>query len=170
MWAVYIINGKPFRTITTCIFLVETWLSPQQNQDTTILKDFCQYPLDSTHGSSHRGMLMYIKQKMNQTLTHMQDTKFLLDVDFSYCWFNLVEAWYSLEQYIGLKEDWHYPCLSSNQCTVPENIKLLQDKISGIVSMWHTISEYQITTNGPLQTSNYIIETVETWIGHCSMQ
>ena len=28
----------------------------------------------------------------------------------------LVEAWYSLEQYIGLKE-----------CTVPENIKLLQD-------------------------------------------
>ena len=29
----------------------------------------------------------------------------ILDVDFSYCWFNLVEAWYSLEQYIGLKED-----------------------------------------------------------------
>ena len=28
-----------------------------------------------------------------------------LDVDFSYCWLNLVEAWYSLEQYIGLKED-----------------------------------------------------------------
>ena len=27
------------------------------------------------------------------------------DVDFSYCWLNLVEAWYSLEQYIGLKED-----------------------------------------------------------------
>ena len=26
-----------------------------------------------------------------------------LDVDFSYCWINLVEAWYSLEQYIGLK-------------------------------------------------------------------
>ena len=25
------------------IFLAETWLSPQQNQDTTILKDFCQY-------------------------------------------------------------------------------------------------------------------------------
>ena len=24
-------------------FLAETWLSPQQNQDTTILKDFCQY-------------------------------------------------------------------------------------------------------------------------------
>ena len=29
----------------------------------------------------------------------------MLDVDFSYCWLNLVEAWYSLEQYIGLKED-----------------------------------------------------------------
>ena len=29
----------------------------------------------------------------------------LLGVDFSYCWLNLVEAWYSLEQYIGLKED-----------------------------------------------------------------
>ena len=29
----------------------------------------------------------------------------LLSVDFSYCWVNLVEAWYSLEQYIGLKED-----------------------------------------------------------------
>ena len=28
-----------------------------------------------------------------------------LSVDFSYCWINLVEAWYSLEQYIGLKED-----------------------------------------------------------------
>ena len=28
-----------------------------------------------------------------------------LRVDFSYCWFNLVEVWYSLEQYIGLKED-----------------------------------------------------------------
>ena len=28
-----------------------------------------------------------------------------LDVDFSYCWLNLVEVWYSLEQYIGLKED-----------------------------------------------------------------
>ena len=26
----------------------------------------------------------------------------LLSVDFSYCWINLVEAWYSLEQYIGL--------------------------------------------------------------------
>ena len=24
-----------------------------------------------------------------------------LSVDFSYCWINLVEAWYSLEQYIG---------------------------------------------------------------------
>ena len=31
---------------------------------------------------------------------------------------NLVEVWYSLEQYIGLKED---------QCTVPENTILLQD-------------------------------------------
>ena len=30
---------------------------------------------------------------------------FTLSVDFSYCWINLVEAWYSLEQYIGLKED-----------------------------------------------------------------
>ena len=29
----------------------------------------------------------------------------LLSVDFSYCWINLVEAWCSLEQYIGLKED-----------------------------------------------------------------
>ena len=29
----------------------------------------------------------------------------LLSVDFSCCWINLVEAWYSLEQYIGLKED-----------------------------------------------------------------
>ena len=29
----------------------------------------------------------------------------ILSVDFSYCWFNLVEVWYSLEQYIGLKED-----------------------------------------------------------------
>ena len=28
-----------------------------------------------------------------------------LSVDFSYCWINLVEVWYSLEQYIGLKED-----------------------------------------------------------------
>ena len=28
-----------------------------------------------------------------------------LSVDFSYCWFNLVEVRYSLEQYIGLKED-----------------------------------------------------------------
>ena len=36
---------------------------------------------------------------------------------------NLVEVWYSLEQYIGLKED----TLPSNQCTVPENTKLLQD-------------------------------------------
>ena len=26
----------------------------------------------------------------------------ILSVDFSYCWINLVEAWYSLEQYIGL--------------------------------------------------------------------
>ena len=25
-----------------------------------------------------------------------------LSVDFSYCWINLVEAWYSLEQYIRL--------------------------------------------------------------------
>ena len=25
------------------IFVAETWLSPQQNQNTTILKDFCQY-------------------------------------------------------------------------------------------------------------------------------
>ena len=63
------------------IFFVETWLSPQQNQDTTILNDFCQYWLDSTHVSSHRGMLMYIKQNMNQTLTHMWDTKFL-----EFCW------------------------------------------------------------------------------------
>ena len=53
------------------IFLAETWLSLQQNQDTTILKDFCQYWLDSTHVSSHRGMLMCIKQNMNQTLTYM---------------------------------------------------------------------------------------------------
>ena len=59
------------------IFLADTWLSPQQNQDTIILKDFYQYWLDSTHVSSHRGMLMYIKQKMKQTLTHMWDTKFL---------------------------------------------------------------------------------------------
>ena len=29
----------------------------------------------------------------------------MLSVDFSYCWINLLEAWYSLEQYIGLKED-----------------------------------------------------------------
>ena len=28
-----------------------------------------------------------------------------LSVDFSYCWISLVEVWYSLEQYIGLKED-----------------------------------------------------------------
>ena len=34
---------------------------------------------------------------------------------------SLVEAWYSLEQYIGLV------CLPPNQCTVPENTKLLQD-------------------------------------------
>ena len=59
------------------IFLAEIWLSLQKNQDTTILRDFCQYGLDSTHVWSHRGILMYIKQKMNQTLTHMQDTKFL---------------------------------------------------------------------------------------------
>ena len=26
----------------------------------------------------------------------------IFSVDFSYCWINLVEAWYSLEQYIGL--------------------------------------------------------------------
>ena len=26
-----------------------------------------------------------------------------LTVDFSYCWINLVEAWYSLEQYIGFE-------------------------------------------------------------------
>ena len=26
-----------------------------------------------------------------------------LDVDFSYCWINLVEGWYSLEQYIGFE-------------------------------------------------------------------
>ena len=31
--------------------------------------------------------------------------KITLDEDFSYCWLNLVEAWYSLEEYIGLKED-----------------------------------------------------------------
>ena len=36
----------------------------------------------------------------------------LLSVDFSYCWINVVEAWNSLEQ--------------RNQCTVPENSKLLQ--------------------------------------------
>ena len=76
MWAVYIINGKPFRTNhnmqgSHVIFSAETWLSSQQKQDTTILKDFCQYGLDITHVSSHRGMLMYIKQKINQTLTHM---------------------------------------------------------------------------------------------------
>ena len=35
----------------------------------------------------------------------VQNTMLLLSVDFSYCWFNLVEVWYSLEQYIGLKED-----------------------------------------------------------------
>ena len=33
------------------------------------------------------------------------ESKLVLSVDFSYCWINLVEAWYSLEQYIGLKED-----------------------------------------------------------------
>ena len=27
----------------------------------------------------------------------------MLDVDFSYCGINLVEAWYSLEQYIGFE-------------------------------------------------------------------
>ena len=35
----------------------------------------------------------------------METVKNQLSVDFSYCWINLVEAWYSLEQYIGLKED-----------------------------------------------------------------
>ena len=34
-----------------------------------------------------------------------KDMLMFLSVDFSYCWINLVEAWYSLEQYIGLKED-----------------------------------------------------------------
>ena len=86
MWAVYIINGKPFRIITTCRDHMSsswqgTWLSPQQNQETSILKDFCQYQLDSTHVSSHTGMLMYIKQNMNETLTHMWDTTFL-----ELCW------------------------------------------------------------------------------------
>ena len=37
---------------------------------------------------------------------NLKKSKWLeLSVDFSYCWINLVEAWYSLEQYIGLKED-----------------------------------------------------------------
>ena len=36
---------------------------------------------------------------------YLEKIKYQLDVDFSYCWLNLVEAWYSLEQYIGLKED-----------------------------------------------------------------
>ena len=37
--------------------------------------------------------------------TYLYNNNFQLSVDFSYCWFNLVEVWYSLEQYIGLKED-----------------------------------------------------------------
>ena len=39
------------------------------------------------------------------TFRQTLQTAIHLDVDFSYCWLNLVEAWYSLEQYIGLKED-----------------------------------------------------------------
>ena len=38
-------------------------------------------------------------------LPRTHQTKLQSSVDFSYCWFNLVEVWYSLEQYIGLKED-----------------------------------------------------------------
>ena len=37
-----------------------------------------------------------------------------LDVDFSYCWLNLVEAWFSLEQYIGLKPMY---CSRENQAS-----------------------------------------------------
>ena len=39
------------------------------------------------------------------TKEQTKDEEPRLDVDFSYCWLNLVETWYSLEQYIGLKED-----------------------------------------------------------------
>ena len=44
--------------------------------------------------------MFYIKQ-----LHYNSKYQNILSVDFSYCWFNLVEVWYSLEQYIGLKED-----------------------------------------------------------------
>ena len=36
----------------------------------------------------------------------------ILDVDFSYCWINLEEGWYSLEQYIGFegRQAFNYCC------------------------------------------------------------
>ena len=48
---------------------------------------------------------MYIVKNSLVSIRVAHQFKWLLDVDFSYCWINLVEAWYSLEQYIGLKED-----------------------------------------------------------------
>ena len=39
---------------------------------------------------------------MHQVILIFDDADIQLSVDFSYCWFNLVEVWYSLEQYIGL--------------------------------------------------------------------
>ena len=43
--------------------------------------------------------------KYPRSFKRFTETGTELSVDFSYCWINLVEAWYSLEQYIGLKED-----------------------------------------------------------------
>ena len=33
----------------------------------------------------------------------LQNNMGVLNVDFSYCWINLDEGWYSLEQYIGFE-------------------------------------------------------------------
>ena len=48
---------------------------------------------------------MLSDQGWNFILIMLSWCDIFLDVDFSYCWLNLIEAWYSLEQYIGLKED-----------------------------------------------------------------
>ena len=72
---------------------------------------------------------------------------------------------------------WQYPCpITQGQVDVhqaehePNSYTHTRHNISGNVLMWYTISEYQITTNGSVQTSDHIIETVQTQTGYCSMQ
>ena len=50
-------------------------------------------------------LIVYASKRLPEAVRSFLITELELSVDFSYCWFNLVEVGYSLEQYIGLKED-----------------------------------------------------------------